>query len=83
MQSFDGVSGIPGEMVANFVAMAVISSPQIRTDMHGPNGQNVTIWRVTRCFCGYLNFFLENAKIGNFFDRKCTNLVTLVETEFQ
>ena len=27
---------------------------KILTDMHGPNGQNVTIWRVTRCFCGYL-----------------------------
>ena len=28
-------------------------------DMHGPNGQNVIIWRVTRCFCGYLTKFFE------------------------
>ena len=28
-------------------------------DMHGPNGQNVTIWGVTRCFCGYLMNLFE------------------------
>ena len=31
----------------------------ILTDMHGPNGQNVTIWRVIRCFCGYLTNIFE------------------------
>ena len=51
--------------------------------MHGPNRQNVTVWRVTRCFCGYLMKFFEKMPKLPFFDGKCTNLVTLVETEFQ
>ena len=51
--------------------------------MHGPNGQNVPIWQVTRCFCGYWWNFLRKCQNCQFFDGKCTNLVTLVETEFQ
>ena len=51
--------------------------------MHGPNGQNVIVWRVTRCFCGYLTKIFEKMPKLPFFDGKCTNLVTLVKTEFQ
>ena len=55
----------------------------LATDMHGPNGQNVTIWWVTRCFVDIWWNFLRKCQNRQFFDGKCTNLVTLVETEFQ
>ena len=39
----------------------------LHPDMHGPNGQNVTVWRVTRCFCGYLMKFFEKMPKSPFF----------------
>ena len=41
--------------------------------MHGPNGQNVTIWRVTRCFVDIWQFFFEKMPKSPIFWRKMYN----------
>ena len=66
-----------------FCLFWLLYSNMQESDMHGPNGQNVTIWWVTRCFVDIWQKKLRKCQNRQFFERKCTNLVTLVETEFQ